>query len=63
MPIGLPEIVMILILLSILSIPVLIGIGIVWYLNSRKKPPHFLKLTRKNIQKGRVDSFVPYLLK
>jgi hypothetical protein len=48
MSIGFPEIIMILILLSILTIPVLIGIGIVWYLNSKKKPPKLPQANSEN---------------
>ena len=51
MPIGLPEIIMILILLSILTIPVLIGIGVVWYLNSKKNPPELPQSNSENSER------------
>jgi hypothetical protein len=51
MAIGIPEIIMILILLSILTIPVLIGGGIVWYLNSRKKPPELPQSNSDNSER------------
>jgi hypothetical protein len=39
-PIGMPEIVMIFMVLVMLAIPVGIVVALIWYFSSRRKPPH-----------------------
>ncbi len=45
-PLGMPEIIMILVVLIMLAIPVGIVVGLVWYFSSRSKPTQLLQVPK-----------------